>query len=765
MFKNYILLFLFFGSLHVFSQTGSVKGVVKDAVTGVEIDNANVLIRSLGAGTNSNTEGLYTLSKLTPGKYKIEASNIGYDTLNYYITIVDNKTITQNFYLKPIVFTIGSGKIVEVGKNKKKEDVDIGTTKITAKQLTKIPTIGGTPDLVQYLQILPGVVFSGDQGGQLYIRGGSPIMNKILLDGMTIYNPFHSIGLFSIFDADLIKSADVYSAGFGVEYGGRISAIVDVKTRDGDRNKLSGNVAVSPFLGKISLEGPLKKFVPGKGSSSFIVSVKNSYLDKSAHIFYNYADPGRLPYSFNDIYGKMSFNSSNGSNIRVFGFNFKDNVNFPGSTSYGWNQFGFGTRFTMVPEGRQTKVDGFLTYSNYLIEQREKDNKPRSSGINGFNVGLAATTYNVKDEIKYGFEINGFRTQFNIYNTNNRLIQQDQFTTELCGYGLYKVVRDRYVFEAGIRTQFYASLGNTSLEPRINGKYNISKRLTFKAAAGKYSQNLMSASSDKDVVNLFYGFLSGSDDLPKNFNGKPVTSRLQLAWHGVAGLEYDINRFSDVSIEGFYKNFNQITNINRDKLFDDVPEYSNQPEKLRKSFIVENGSASGADFRYKFVNKRIYAWAVYSLTYVKRYDGEISYRPSWDRRHNINLVFDYVLDKKGKLSANARWNFGSGFPFTQTQGFYEKIDFQSGPSANYTNSNGSLGIVYAGFNQGRLPTYHRLDASVKYTFKASKKVKTWMVLSVTNVYNRSNIFYFDRVNFTRVNQLPILPSVSFNASF
>jgi hypothetical protein len=123
------------------------------------------------------------------------------------------------------------------------------------------------------------------------------------------------------------------------------------------------------------------------------------------------------------------------------------------------------------------------------------------------------------------------------------------------------------------------------------------------------------------------------------------------------------------------------------------------------------------------------------------------------------------LDKKGKLSANARWNFGSGFPFTQTQGFYEKIDFQSGPSANYTNSNGSLGIVYAGFNQGRLPTYHRLDASIKYTFKATKKVKTWMVLSVTNVYNRSNIFYFDRVNFTRVNQLPILPSVSFNASF
>ncbi len=765
MFKNFILLFFLFVSFKNYSQSGSVKGSVKDVATGVEIDNANVNIRSINIGTSSNSEGFYTITKLTPGNYQIEATSIGYDTVVFNITIVADKTITQNFFLKPILYNIGSGRVVEVGKNKKKEDVDIGTTKITAKQLTKIPTIGGTPDLVQYLQILPGVVFSGDQGGQLYIRGGSPIMNKILLDGMTIYNPFHSIGLFSIFDADLIKSADVYSAGFGVEYGGRVSAIVDVKTRDGDKKQLAGNVAVSPFLGKISLEGPLKKFIPGRGSSSFIVSVKNSYLDKSSHIFYNYADPGRLPYSFNDVYAKMSFNSSNGSNLKVFGFNFKDNVNFPGSTSYGWNQFGFGTRFTMIPEGKQTRVDGFLTYSNYLIEQKEIDNKPRSSGINGFNVGLTATTFNAKDEIKYGFEINGFRTQFNIYNTNNRFIDQDQYTTELCGYGLYKFVRPKFVLETGVRTQFYASLGNTSIEPRVNGKYNISKKLTFKMAAGKYSQNLMSASSDKDVVNLFYGFLSGSDDLPKNFNGKPVTSRLQLAWHGVAGLEYDIDKYSDVSIEGFYKNFNQITNINRDKLFDDVPEYQSQPEKLRKSFIVENGSASGGDFRYKFENRRVYIWAVYSLTYVKRYDGEITYRPSWDRRHNINLVMDYVFDKKARLSANARWNYGSGFPFTQTQGFYEKMNLQSGPSADYTSANGALGIVYAGFNQGRLPTYHRLDASVKYTFKATKKYKSWLVLSVTNIYNRSNIFYFDRVSFKRVNQLPILPSLSFNASF
>ncbi|MDP2176781.1 MAG: TonB-dependent receptor [Bacteroidota bacterium] len=763
--KNYALFFVFFYVSMATAQFGGVKGYVKDVVSGTELDLAGVQVLGTDIGATANSEGYYIINNLTPGKYQLIATYSGYDADTLDVQIVEGKILLLNYFLNQTTVMLGGGKISETRKKRKKEDVDIGTTKITAKQLTKIPTIGGTPDLVQYLQILPGVVFSGDQGGQLYIRGGSPVMNKIILDGMTIYNPFHSIGLFSVFDVDLMKSADVYSAGFGAEYGGRVSAIVDVKTRDGDRNKLAGNFALSPFLGKLSLEGPLKKFVPGKGNSSFIFSMKNSYLDRSSRVFYEYAEPDKLPYSFNDLYGKVTFNSSNGSSIKLFGFNFKDNVNFPNSTKYNWNQTGMGARFSLVPEGKQSRIDGFVTYSDYDINQIELDNKPRNSSINGLNIGVNANTYNLKDEIKYGFEINAFGTDFNIYNANDRLIKQNDNTTELCGFFLYKFVKKKFTLETGVRIQYYASLGNTSLEPRINGKYSLTSRLTLKAAVGKYSQNLLSAFSDRDVVNLFYGFLSGPDDLPTTFDNKEVTSRLQLARHAVLGFDYDINKSSEIGMEGFVKSFDQITNINREKLFDDRPEYADKPERLRRDFIIENGLAYGGDIRYKFENKRTYIWAVYSYTFVNRFDGINKYNPHWDRRHNINLVFDYALDKKGKWSANARWNFGSGFPFTQTQGLYEKFDFQNGPSANYATSNGQLGILYGGFNEGRLPTYHRLDMSVKYNFKMTKKIKSWIVLSVTNVYNRPNIFYFDRVNYTRVDQLPILPAISFNSSF
>src|SRR5690606_34426235 len=408
------------------AENGGIKGNVRDVNTGVEIENVTVYIIGGSENTNTNSDGYYIISGLEPGSYKVVANIGGYigDTLS--VVVKSGNYELLNFYLKPEVKVYAGAKVRS--KSKRKEDVDVGKTKIKPAELFKIPTIGGA-DLVQYLQILPGVVFSGDQGGQLYIRGGSPVMNKVLLDGMTIYNPFHSIGLFSVFDVDLMRSAEVYSAGFGAEYGGRVSAIVDVKTKDGDFRRTKGDFAISPFLGKLSLEGPLQKFRPKHGASSFVFLIKNSYLDRSSRVFYEVADPSKLPYSFNDIYGKLTFNSSNGSNFKMFGFNFKDKVSFPGSTTYSWNQTGLGTTFRMIPEGRQSTIDGYVTYSDYLINQDEVDQKPRSSSISGLNIGINIGSVNNEDIIKYGFDINAFSTDFSIFNSNNRSISQQEFTT------------------------------------------------------------------------------------------------------------------------------------------------------------------------------------------------------------------------------------------------------------------------------------------------------------------------------------------------
>ena len=536
----------------------------------------------------------------------------------------------------------------------------ISVTTITPKELKMIPSIGGEPDLVQFLQVLPGVVFSGDQGGQLYIRGGSPVMNKVLLDGMTLYNPFHSIGLFSVFDSDILKSTDVYSAGFGAEYGGRISAIVDVKTRDGDKNEVRGKVNLNTFTSKFMVEGPLKKFNPENGSSStFIFSFKNSFLDKSSRIFYDYVGPNKLPYTFQDIYGKVSLNSANGSKINFFGFHQKDGVNFKDVSKYGWVSKGFGSKFYLLPEGSKTLINATFTWSNYdmgLTQLAEKNPKERSSNINGFYAAMNFTNFIGDDEFQYGLEINGFRTDFKLFNSANREINQYENTTELNGFLRYKLLSPdkKLIFEPGFRFQYYASFNDFSPEPRLRVKYNVNRRFRLKGSTGLYSQNLMSASSDQDVVNLFYGFLSGPDEYPQQVGKKKFTSRLQKAIHGVAGIEYDLNKENEFNFEVYIKEFTQLTNINRDKIFDDNVENLKQPWFLKNDYIGETGRAYGFDVTYKSSYDRIYFWFVYSYNNVSRDNGLITYQPHFDRRHNINLL-GTVKVLKNKTLAQTPW--------------------------------------------------------------------------------------------------------------
>lgn len=754
----------------VLAQTGEVRGFVYDKVSGTPVEFAAVYIEETRNGAISNEDGFYSISGLPPGNYHIIVLMTGYDSLVKEVVVKKGKITEVNLHLVQNAEQIEQ-VIIQGRRQQELTDPHIGKVTITPKEIGRLPAVGGEPDMIQYLQVLPGVVFTGDQGGQLYIRGGSPVMNKVLLDGMTIYNPFHSIGLFSVFDSDILKTVDVYSAGFGAEYGNRISAIVDVKTRDGNKKNLAGKVNVNPFSSKVLLEGPLKKFKADESSSSFIVSYKNSYLDRSSKLFYNYVGPEKLPYSFQDLFTKFSFISNKGSYLKMNYFNFNDAVDFKDVASYKWNSQGVGGKFLIVPYGSNTILDGYFAYSDYYIRQQEADNKPRKSGINGFNVGLNFNYFLGKDELTYGLEINGFQTNFEIYNSVNRRIYQNDFTSEIGGFITYKtIINTKLILNPGFRIQRYGSLSNTSFEPRISAKYLLTTWLRVKVAAGLYSQNLLSSVSDRDVVNLFYGFLSGPDDLPDMVGDQPVRHRMQTARHAVAGVEVDVYKNMSLKSEVYVKDFTQITNINRDKIYDDNANNTDKPEYLRKNFIVENGMASGFDVVYSYESKILYLWLVYSYNTVTRFDGRRTYQPHFDRRHNINLVGTYAFGERLNTEVSVRWNFGSGFPFTLTQGFYENIDFANGQSTDYLRENGEFSILYDDLNKGRLPYYHRLDISAKHhiVLKEVDQVEKRamdITVSVTNVYNRENIFYFDRVRYERVNQLPVLPSVSVSYKF
>jgi len=738
------------------AQTGDVRGFVYDEKDGEPIPFCNVYLFVEGniTGGQSDINGFYTINKVPIGVYELFAYTIGYDTAKATVEFKDNRISTQKFFLKES--SVKLKDVVITGEaQEKREQTKVSAISISAKEINKIPSVGGEPDLAQYLQVLPGIVSTGDQGGQLYIRGGSPIQTKILLDGMTIYNPFHSIGLFSVFETDIIRNVDVLTGGFNAEYGGRISAVVDITTRDGNKKRLAGKVAANPFTSKVLLEGPISKLNDDGASTSFIVSAKTSYLDKTSKTFYSYIDTAGLPYSFLDLYAKISINASNGSKVNLFGFNYRDQAKFLGTADFNWNSYGFGGDFNLIPGQSKTIINGNINYTNYDIELLESGSKPRTSSIGGFDFGLDFTYFLKDSELKYGFDIMGYSTQFEFFNQRGFRINQDQNTTELGGYFKYRISKDKFVIEPSVRSQLYASVPEFTFEPRLSVKFNVNDKFRLKGATGFYKQNFISTKSDLDVVNLFTGFLSAPEEGILGLDGEDPNSKLQSALHGVFGFEYDPTNYIEVNIEGYYKDFTQLINLNRSKVFPGEPDYQ-----------AEEGEAYGVDFLVNYQKDKLFLWAVYSLGFVNRNNGDQVYPPHFDRRHNINLLGSYEFGKKRDLEFSVRWNIGSGFPFTQTQGFYELLDFADGINTDYTTENGDLGIVFdSKINGGRLPFYHRLDVSVKKNFSISENIDLQILGSVTNVYNRDNIFYFDRINYERVDQLPILPSLGVSLSF
>jgi hypothetical protein len=764
--KFYFTLFsLLIISAVAFAQTGDVRGFVYEKETSEPSPYVSVYLKGTQRGAQTNLDGFFSITRIPAGDYTIMVSAIGFDTIAQPITIKAGDLITKKFFLVQSVITFKEVQVT-AEKEEKKTDVQISVQKITPKEIRQVPTIGGEPDLAQYLQVLPGVITSGDAGGQLYIRGGTPIQNKVLLDGMVIYNPFHSIGFFSVLDPDIIRGVDIYTGGFNAEYGGRLSSVMDITTRDGNKKRFGGKFSATTFNSKLIAEGPLKKQKEdGGGSSSFILEGKTSYLDKSSKTFYSYIDSAGLPYSFNDLYGKVSFNSPSGSKINFFGFHFGDNVKYQHVADLHWTNLGFGSNFVVVPGSTASLFEGNFAYSKYNISLTEADGLPRTSEIKGFNMGLQFTYFIDKDEVKYGFDILGNRTDYEFTNSAGLEGSQIQNVTDLSFFLKYKKVIKSLVIEPGFRINYYAALSELSPEPRLGVKYNITDRFRLKGAGGYYSQNLLAATSERDIVNLFYGFLTGSDNLPSTFKGEKLTSRLQKARHAIAGFEYDLPYHTTLNIEGYIKDFSQLESVNRDKIFEDNSSNSDKPDYLKKDFIIEQGLARGVDFLLKYDYKRLYVWLVYSYGYVTRTDELRTYFPFFDRRHNVNIVVFYKFGKKEEWEANVRWNFGSPFPFTLTQGFYEQLTFKDGLNTDLVHQNGQLGIYYDELNKGRLSYYHRLDASIRRIFKLSKNSTLDITASVTNAYDRDNIFYVNRVTGDRVYQLPILPSLGVSLTF
>lgn len=756
------------GPVIMHGQDNTIKGFVYDSETRQPVALVNVVTEPAGTGTLTSEEGFYLLSRLPAGDITLKIFGLGYDTISEKISLGKNMTVIRNVIISPSAYILN-----EINVTTTRERVDlrkVSEIRMVPSQIALTPSIGGMPDLIQHIQSLPGVISRGDIGGQIYIRGGTPVQTKVLLDETVIYNPIHSIGLFSVFDNDYLRNVDFYTGGFNAEYGGCLSSVIDISTKKPNSVNWSGKVDVSTIASKLFIEGPLiTDSTLENFSLSVLLSMKTSYFEEASKWFYPYLDK-ELPFYFRDIYAKTTAQLGKSFSVSLSGYNFRDKVSESDNfKTYDWNSSGFSLNLLTMPPEVPILIKTYIAGSVYEMTLQEPNQDNRFSKISSISVGMKFYRYMNRQTIKYGFDFTDLRTTYQYFTSDYNKYEQAENSGELSGYLDYEGNFGWFIFEAGFRGAFFTSLMQFSPEPRLAVRFLVTENIALKAAAGLFAQNLIGAASDKDIVNFFQGYLSAPVDMVSDAGQDPNDFYLQKASHLIAGVEYDLLGKLFFDLEGYYKNYTQLINFNKNKLFNKSTN-NGAPSYMTGTFISETGFAEGLEVsaRYSENNRNLeinYSFAVVKRRYLDPNGETVEYYPQYDRRHNLNISGMYAFGKKRSWMVTARWNYGSGFPFTPSAGYYEGISFDENGKFNYMTQNGQMNILYGPYNSKRLPAYHRLDMAIKKSFLFRNHSTLEAEFNIINVYNQENIFYIDRNTNQEAYQLPILPGLRISYAF
>ncbi len=801
--SGYIFIVLLLAlNISVIKSQNIVSGFVSDKNTGEKLIGVSVF-NDKGKGTVTNEYGFFSLDAQKDRilsfsfiGYKVKKINIKQDT------VVDVKLEPADNEIDEVVIS---------SQKKRIEETEVSTVYANIKDIQKLPSLGGETDIIRSLKLYPGIQ-SGNEGTTgLYIRGGGPDQNLFLLDGIPLYNISHLFGFMSVFNDDALNSIKVIKGGFPARYGGRLSSVVDVRLKEGNSNKISGNFSAGLISSKFMLEGPVKK-----NKISFLISARRTYIDAIMHSVYYLLntdeDFDATYYHFYDITGKINFKLSDKNRFYLSLYSGNDNfVNkfyFKGKDikqTY-FNKLNWGSKLLCFRYNRIFSKKVFfntsLYYSYYHLinsSSQKFENTQNNSENNAFKINYSSDIKDIgfisdidfflssKWFIKTGFSgkihnfLPGIKT-LKIENGGNNI--DNKFSD-----GVYIPAKEFRAFTENrikISSKIKLNIGiNSSLftvqdtvyhsfEPRVNGVFLISNNASLKVSYSQMQQYLHL------LTNSGFG-------LPADL-WVPPTSLIppQKSEQYTFGFYKNLSGNITLSVEAYYKRMqNMITYKDNTSYF---IENKNWDSKVLKN---GKGKSYGAELLVQKNFKKSKIMLAYTLSETTRQFEELNngkeYPYKYDRRHDIALSFIYNINKKAIFSAN--WVFGSGNAVTLPVVVYPSTMYP--PPVNSFegtgNENNFLPSViyrtnteifdYGERNSQRLPSYHRLD--INFTFKKKKKRgERLFSVGLYNAYNRKNPYYliyafsndaFGDYNTTGefhiISLFPVLPSVSYSFKF
>ena len=736
----FILLSFFF--LGIFSgaslaqEKGTLRGVVVDSTNGEALPFGNVVIQELKTGAPTNSNGYFLIPSIPAKKtYTIIISFVGYSTKTEKVYISPNKITDIKIGLVPT--NIMMQPVEKVGERTiEKNATDLGLQRISMRSVEMQPK-GVESDIFRSLQYIPGVQSTGDVSARYYVRGSPSHENFVLLNGVTIYNPFHAFGIFSVIDPDMINSVEFYKGGFPAEYGGRLSSVLNIITKDGNKNRFSAKASSSFITGKALVEGPIPY-------GSFIVTGRKSYSTEILRKFLNNQD---APIDFYDASFKLNYSNPNfikGSKFIVDGFSSGDKLisGNPLVEDLKWSNNILGMRWFQVTDS-PIFFDLGLSMSNFDGEVIPKlsSAKPKTNNVSDLTFNMNFTyIYDSKDELHVGLDVKDLDTKLLLQNSLGATSDIGSHGTNIDVFAYYKFLRySNFGANVGTRVELIglsqAPGSSFLLSPRVSFTYNLSPFITLKAAWGIYNQQITTLSDENEVISLFEPWIITPSYL------KPST-----ATHYTTGAKIDFTDFLSLDVQTYYKVMQNIPTLNDQKILDSEPD-----------LVSASGVSYGWEFQLKYEKDPLNITASYSLSWAYKDVNGWVYYPRYDVRNSFNIMLDYNFG--GGWQASAVWIFNSGLPFTQNMGYYNKFYFDDFYSNWQIYEGYSPYAILSDKNLGRLPDYHRLDLSLSKHFEISP-LKFSVDISVLNVYNRKNIFYFKRDTGERVNMLPFLPTAT-----
>lgn len=776
--SSVLLLFLFFSNIGFAQEKATLSGYIRDAGSGEELIGANIYVMELGSGASTNVYGFYSLS-LDPGNYKLVFSYLGYTSKTLDLALTSSQTFDMNLTAEGVLMR--EVEVIASAEEGKVESIEMSVETLSAEQIKRIPPVLGEADLIRSIQLLPGVSTVGEGATGFNVRGGGIDQNLILLDEATVYNSSHLLGLFSVFNVDAVKDSKLYKGGIPAKYGGRLSSVLDVRQRDGNRKKFTATGGLGAIASRLMLEGPIKK-----EQSSYMIAGRSSY----GHLFLKLnPDLKDNTVYFYDLNAKLNFTLSDKDRLYLSGYFGRDIFNFGDDFSFNWGNTTASARWNHLFSDKL--FSNFTAiYTDYDYAFGIPDGAQAfdwNARINNFQLKGDFSYYlSPKSQLDFGAEGNFYRFHpgravgsggGSIY---NEIDIQHKHALETALYASFEHEPIRNLtLQYGLRFSTFTRLGKEDIFLYQNGvpsgpdaiidtvSYGaLEKIISFSAPEPRFSANYRI--NEHNSVKLSYNRMQQYIQLVSNTTAAtpvdiwtPSDQYIDPATVDQLALGF-FNSFKEnayeFSAEVYYKKFRNLMDYK-----DGAELYLS--ETIETELLSGDGRAYGLELSLRKTSGILTGWISYTLSRSERkvlgINNDRYYPSNYDKTHDLSITTSWRINKKLNLSTN--FAFATGRPITY-------------PDSRY-NYDGIIVPHYGNRNGARIPNYHRMDIGVQYTpnKKPNKRWKGSWEFGAYNLYARRNPYsVFFRQNEDHPQRTEavryavfgsILPYVTYNFSF